>query len=177
MIIGPWNWMLKLSQRLYADFREYTCHNPNITLSAGILQVKPHFPIQRFAQLVSEQLERAKNRGRNRITVFSETVTWESNNKGFDQLFCFGEQLARRVQNKEIPKSFIYFLLGLHKQYFGENGSYQLLWIPKFHYTLARRLMKEVIKDKELDLINKIPVMMEHIRIPASYVSLKTRKE
>lgn len=177
LIIGPWDWMLRLSQRIYTDFREYTCHNSNITLSAGLLQVKPHFPIQRFAQLVNEQLERAKNRGRDRITVFGETVAWSDNYKSFDQLFFFGEQLVTKVENKEIPKSFIYFLLRLHKQYFGEDGSYQLMWIPKFHYTLARRIKKEVIEDKELDLSKKIPAMIEHIGIPVSYVSLKTRKE
>jgi len=175
LILGPWDQILELSRRLYADFRDYTCRNDNVTLSAGVLLVKPHFPIHRFARLVGEELDRAKESGRNRIAIFAETVEWlDGKERGFESLLEFGKALAERVEAKQLPKSFVYFLHGLHKQHFDEDRE-DIMWIPKFHYAVARRVSEEVIR--ELNLTMDVPEMMKHIRIPVSYVSLKTRKE
>ena len=150
--------------------------NPNVTLSAGILLVKPHFPIHRFAKLVGDELDESKNRGRNRLTLFGETVSWHGNRKGFDELIKFGTALAAKVEADELPKSFVYFLLNLRKRH-ARNSGLAITWVPEFRYMLARRVSKEVRTDPELDLMGNVPAMMEHIRIPVSYVSLKTREE
>ncbi|RKY70284.1 MAG: type III-A CRISPR-associated protein Cas10/Csm1 [Candidatus Latescibacterota bacterium] len=175
LVIGPWDETIKLAERIHYDFSEFFSRNPNITLSGGILLVKPHFPIQRFTQLVGEELDRSKYKGRNKITLFRETVEWRDGNRGFDRLIDFGEKLEKYVKEKKVPKSFVYFLLQLHRQHFGKEAKQELIWVPKFHYALARRVREEVIK--ELELQKNIPTMMERIRIPVSYVSLKTRKE
>lgn len=174
LVIGPWDQTIKLAEQIHYDFSEFFSENPNITLSGGILFVKPHFPIQRFAQLVGEELDRSKYKGRNKITLFRETVGWKDGNTSFDRLIGFGEKLAEYVEKKELPKTFVYFLLQLHHQHFGKKGE-ELIWVPKFHYALARRVRREVMD--ELRLQENIPAMMKHIRIPVSYVSLKTRKE
>jgi CRISPR-associated protein Csm1 len=180
LIIGPWDQTIDLAQRLYNDFREYTCQNSNITLSAGVLLVKPHFPIQRFAQLVSKRLDSSKmpdkkTMEKNKITVFRETVRWQDGEKGFDRLLDFGKQLAERVDD-EIPRTFVHFLLRVHDQHFKDDKQ-DCMWVPKVHYAAAKRISREVMADPELDLIRNISAMMKHIRIPVSYVSLRTRKE
>lgn len=176
LIIGPWDQIIELAQGIYHQFREYTCQNENITLSGGILLVKPHFPIQRFSQLVGDELDISKNGGRDRITVFQETLLWQHPERGksFADLIEFGQKLAERVGEEKLPKSFVYFLFRLYKQHFKEEEQ-DLRWVPKFLYTLARRVDKEVIGD--LDLQRDVPVMMGHVRIPVCYVSLITRKE
>ncbi len=181
LIIGPWDQVMELAQRLYSDFGEYACQNLNITLSAGVLLVKPHFPIQRLAQLVSKRLDSSKRPDektmeKNKVTVFQETVKWQDGEKGFDCLLEFSKGLAKRVVQDQVPRTFVHFLLRLHDQHF-KHDKQNCMWVPKVHYAAARRISKEVMADPELRLMPNIVAMMEHIRIPASYVSLRTRKE
>lgn len=178
-ILGPWDQVLELATHLYDDFRRYNCYNDNITLSAGVLLVKPHFPIHRFAKLVSEALDEAKDSGRDRISVFARTVEWKmANTPGYDELLAFGKEMAQAVQGQKLHKGFVYFLRRLHDAHFEEEigqTTENPMWLPKFHYGMARQVSEETIHD--LDLLSRVPGMMEHIQIPVSYVSLKTRKE
>jgi len=187
LILGPWNAVVDLACEIYSQFRAFTCYNENITLSGGVLLVKPHFPIQRFAQLASEQLEKSKTVGqhqdsyglnrKDRITLFGDTVSWDEG-RGFFELVKFAKALEGKVTEDKLPRSFIYFLLQLHKDYIKDKESPDLNWLPRYFYALARRVDKEVIED--LGLHEKIPPpgnLMQHIRIPTSYVSLKIRKE
>jgi CRISPR-associated protein Csm1 len=187
LILGPWDGIVDLAQEINNQFRKFTCENENITLSAGILFVKPHFPVQRFAQLAGKQLDRSKSIGesqdrpglnrKDRITLFGETVRWQENNKGFDQLLDLSKKVVDRVREDKLPRSFIHFLLRLHAQYFFKEREQKLMWVPKFFYALARRVSKEVIADKQLNLEENISWLMQYIRILANYVSLKIRRE
>ena len=181
-IIGPWNQIIELALEIYKDFRTYTCDNPNITLSGGIVFVKPHFPIQRFAQLVTEELDQSKKdadqyneaklKEKNRMTLFGETVEWRENPKSFEELLKFANFLVREVENKEnpLPKGFIYYLREL-EEYKYKRGE---MWPPHFFYSLVRRVKKEEVR---VELQLKIPNFMGKLKIPISYISLKTRKE
>jgi CRISPR-associated protein Csm1 len=187
LMLGPWDAIIDAAQEIYAQFRDFTCHNENLTLSAGILLVKPHFPIQRFAQLAGKQLEQSKQVGegqdhpglnrKDRVTVFRNPVRWRENDKGFDRLLGFGKKLAERVAEGKLPRSFVYFLMRLHDQHFTRDGKQDPMWVPKLHYALARRVSKEVIEDQDLNLHDNVARLMRHIRIPASYASLKMRRE
>jgi hypothetical protein len=64
----------------------------------------------------------------------------------------------------------------VHDQHFKDDKQ-DCMWVPKVHYAAAKRISREVMADPELDLIRNISAMMKHIRIPVSYVSLRTRKE
>lgn len=75
-LIGPWNRIISLSARIQAKFSEYVCMNPEIHLSAGISLHKSNTPVGHMAESAEELLESAKNNGRNRLTLFGETVTW-----------------------------------------------------------------------------------------------------
>lgn len=171
LIIGPWDQIIELAGKIYKDFREYTSSNPNITLSGGILFAKPHFPIQRFAQLVGEELEKSKQ-SRDRITLFDETVEWEWEAQSLKELLDFAKWLYWRVEEGKLPAGFLYYLKRLKESHFSEKGDNQM-WVPKFFYALGRR-----IKDKEVraELESRVPGIMNKIKIPVSYVSLKVRK-
>ncbi|HHL34776.1 MAG TPA: type III-A CRISPR-associated protein Cas10/Csm1 [Desulfobulbaceae bacterium] len=77
-LIGPWNRMADLAGHLRQRFQEFVCGNPNITFSVGITLHKPHTPIDRLAEASEEALLAAKRAGRNRVTMFAETVTWDT---------------------------------------------------------------------------------------------------
>jgi CRISPR-associated protein Csm1 len=185
-ILGPWDALLDLAQTIHAQFQRFTCQNDNLTLSAGLLLVKPHFPIQRFALLSGEMLERAKSVGdrqdfpglnrKDRITVFGDSVPWINSDNAFESLIDFGKKLAKQVEDKKLRKSFIYSLLRLHDQHFSEEGNQDLMWIPYLHYGVVRNISQETLADAELNLLENTFKFMSHIRIPASYVSYKTRR-
>lgn len=76
LLIGPWNRTASLASSLSDQFNAYVC-NDGIHFSAGISFHKAHTPVDVMAEAAEEALLRAKESGRNRITVFDETVSWE----------------------------------------------------------------------------------------------------
>jgi len=77
-VIGPWNRTIELVAFLRKSFADYVCHNENVHFSAGINLHKPHIPLDKLSDAAETAIEKSKNAGRNRITLFSETVTWET---------------------------------------------------------------------------------------------------
>lgn len=75
-LIGPWNVMADFALFLQQKFKNYTCENPEIHLSAGITLHKPHIPVDLLAFQSEEALKAAKGAGRNRICMFDQVVTW-----------------------------------------------------------------------------------------------------
>jgi len=76
VIVGPWDQVIELAREIRKRFKEFTCHNPNITISAGIYICKPKYPISHAVKKAEEALKQSKNKGRNRITVMGETAVW-----------------------------------------------------------------------------------------------------
>jgi CRISPR-associated protein Csm1 len=193
LIIGPWEQTLKLAQKIRSEFGEFCGDDPNITLSGGAVLFKPHFPVHRFAKLAEVELKRSKDidlskmvKGdfqKDRFTVFSQKVPWMTREEevGFNDLWAFGDWLAKRVEDKgkNIPKSLVYLLLRLYDSYVKDENSWRsTVWLPKFTYATVRRVPLTVgEKNLGSELIQKAQQMISQIRIPVSYVSLKTRKE
>ena len=76
-LIGPWNHIIDLAEYLQERFKDYVCQNPHIHFSAGISLEKAHTPLIKMAANAEDALAAAKQAGRNRITLFGETATWE----------------------------------------------------------------------------------------------------
>lgn len=179
-IVGPWDATLALAEKLHDDFTRYACENPNLTLSAGYVQVKPHYPVQRFAELVDAALRQSKNpktengEGRNRITAFGETVAWSNAGTGFENLYKLAVKIQAQVEGKEIPRSLIHDLSQTEKVKSKATREEKPLFSPRLYYTLTRRL-KEAQRDELLqeDAIKTLT----HFAFIANYVSLSTRKE
>jgi len=80
-LIGPWNRIIQLVASLQTSFADYVCHNENVHFSAGISLHKPHIPLDKLSDAAETAIEKSKDEGRNRVTLFSETVTWEKINE------------------------------------------------------------------------------------------------
>ena len=107
-IIGGWDILFDFAKRFKEEFDVFQKYlrkeiqdrtqtnvlQEDITLSAGLLVLDPHFPVVRFAKLAEEALEEAKEcvkyningkpdlneRGmplKNRITVFDQVLEWD----------------------------------------------------------------------------------------------------
>jgi len=171
MVIGPWNLTLWLAWHIHNDLTRYCGNNPNMTISAGVIFVKPKFPIYRFAVLAGEALEQSKGAGRNRITAFGVTVGWDE----FKEALEFGDELRESVERQEMPRTLLHFLLRLYRTYVREDGE-NPMWAPLLHYTLARRLETKVIE--QLNLLERIPDFIRNRSLPVAlgYAILATRE-
>ncbi|HLA28505.1 MAG TPA: type III-A CRISPR-associated protein Cas10/Csm1 [Syntrophales bacterium] len=108
-LIGPWNRMIVLVELLHNRFAAYTCGNKELHFSAGISLQKPHAPIDKMSEAAETALEMSKgfkDEGRNRVTIFAETVTWED----FISLQEIRKQLEGWQQENMVNSAMIYRL-------------------------------------------------------------------
>lgn len=179
-VVGPWDATLELAKTLHTDFTHYVCDNPNLTLSAGYVQVKPHYPVQRFAELAEEALKFAKNAkaengdGRNQITAFGETVKWSNDSANFETLYDLAVRMRDDVEGKQIPRALIHDLSQTEQLKSKVTSEVKPIYSPLVYYTLTRRVKEE--KRDEL-LREEVIRTLNHFAFIANYVSLSTRKE
>jgi len=160
-LIGPWNRLIDLAVHLRQAFAEYVCHNPEITLSAGLTIHKPQVPLDQLADTASEALQRSKTLGRDRLTLFGETVTWIE----MDQLTEIKETLEAWLEREWINQAMLYRLNELlemagTEQRLVSGGEVHLedldctRWRALLTYATARNVAKK-LKDAERERVVK----------------------
>ncbi|MEJ5299602.1 MAG: type III-A CRISPR-associated protein Cas10/Csm1 [Thermodesulforhabdaceae bacterium] len=77
-LIGPWNKIRDLAIFIVGKFRTYVCENRMVYISAGITLHKPSTPMDVIAEETEEALGMAKASGRNRVTMFGHSVSWDA---------------------------------------------------------------------------------------------------
>ncbi len=106
-LIGPWSTMAALARKLRRDWSRYVSGNDQdggLTFSAGITLHKTHEPVDKLAEAAEEALKQAKESGRNRISMFGETVTWAK----FETLREKQQAMAGWVDRELISKVTLY---------------------------------------------------------------------
>lgn len=88
-LIGPWNRTIELACELRSQFEKYVGNNPEVHFSGGISLQKPHAPLDFLGKEAEEVLKISKDAGRQRLTLFGETVTW----KEMEALGCIKTEL------------------------------------------------------------------------------------
>lgn len=154
-VIGAWDDVLEFAVDVQRVFQRFT-GNPEMTVSAGAVIQNPHFPLYHIADEAGAAEDRAKDQGRNRLTLslFQEkqgfvqeqqTYTWQEIETQvlplLHNFLALGEYKAdvRRVTLK-LPKGFIYRLFGLIEEW-KRSGQ---LYLPRMAYTLGR--LREAVK-------------------------------
>jgi len=182
-IVGPWDQVLVLALKLRNEFYAFTGQNPNLTLSAGYVQVKPRYPTQKFAELVDEAEKQAKSDGRNRLSAFGETMLWTDDDLSEGQKEASFKWLQKEAERwvvaidakpQELPGGLIYDLGGLFRQHRQKDGKLRPMWTPRLYYTLARRLKPEVRKKFEEGIFKAIT--SRKTLVPVSIASLSIRE-
>jgi CRISPR-associated protein Csm1 len=136
-LIGAWDEVLEFSRFIRNRFREYV--NEKLTISFGIALIKPAYPIARLADVAEELLEdnSKKLEGKDAITLFNETVKWdsyldiyeklESAFKGYDNIAT--TTLYRLIDFCEMSKKVKY-----------ENDIKSTIWKSKLNYLFYRNM-------------------------------------
>ncbi|MFQ6087615.1 MAG: type III-A CRISPR-associated protein Cas10/Csm1 [Candidatus Methanofastidiosia archaeon] len=184
LIVGSWDTTIKLAKKIREEFKEFVCHNPDINISAGIFLSNSKFPIGRSSLRANDLLEKSKTGKKDKISVFGETVKWNTidSEKGFNELFKFAIELERLVNKDNISKSFVYSLLWMWMNTFGNIKDLNLKvrqekkkYVPYFKYKLARTVDRKK-KRKIFDYLDEKGIKyMPWIKIPVSWVSLRGR--
>lgn len=185
LIVAPWSEAIGFADKLHSHFKEFTCSNPDLDLSAGLYLCKPKFTVGRASLLATEALNQAKDRGRKRIKALGDVVAWNKHDgiPGFHELLKLSEFLSKHLGPKQakqdkLPHRFLHSLLQLRRFYASEGGI-NLNYIPLLLYIITRNVSGEHLKLKLMhDFISgdSAPGYFQNCLIPVSIALLKTRK-
>lgn len=123
-LIGPWNGIIELTGALKDTFADYVCRNEDVHFSAGIALHKNQTPIDAMARAAEEALEASKDDGRNRLTLFGETIHFDD----FDRLMDVKERMLEWLDREWISRVMLYRLneiiemAGMEKRLLNKGG-------------------------------------------------------
>ncbi len=108
-IVGSWDITITLAKRIRNDFKDFTCGNPNFTLSGGVAIIPPKFPIMKGAD-ESESEEKAaknhtcKNGEKNSISFMDMPMNWDLE---FPSIELLKSTIVEMLESDKLPKSFV----------------------------------------------------------------------
>ncbi len=149
LIVGPWDNMILTIGYIRELFSNYCTNNPNITLSAGVSIVKSNYPIARSSELAGEQEEKAKNGGRNSLSIFDKVVTWD---KYFDYFLKTIGKLEGYLEKGVLSSAFLYRLFNyynMNQQFLETRDAKYLKWVGYYRYDVARNIKVKSKKDQK----------------------------
>ncbi|MFN3480399.1 MAG: type III-A CRISPR-associated protein Cas10/Csm1 [Thermodesulfovibrionales bacterium] len=189
-LIGPWNRIIDFAYLLNDSFREYVCGNKAITLSAGIALHKPNTPVLTISEASEKAIHTAKSKGRNRITIFRETVTWDD----FIELKEIKEKLIDWLDSEKINNAMLFRLnefIEMRRQeeivkvndFINLEDMECIKWRARLKYSIVRNIGKHLKAEEKLKAIEDIMEMVRWLedyggalRIPLWQVIYNRRK-
>lgn len=161
-LIGPWNSVIELSRVLSRDFERYVCNNPEVHFSAGIIFRKANTPVDQMAESAEKELGLSKDGGKNRISMFEQTVTWRE----LAELTTIRQELTQWRDSGLINNAMLYRLNELMemaaKEQFLGNAITKLSdlactkWRSLLAYTVERNVAGSLKGDERREKVSEI---------------------
>lgn len=150
-LLGAWDEILELSRVIQKEFAKFIQNK--LSISFGIAIIKPSYPVSRIAEHTEELLEKAKgiDDDKNAITLFGETVKWESYLSTFEKL----SKAFEILEKDDTKTAFLYRLLDLiemAKRVKYNNSIEDTIWKSKLNYSFYRNMDKKYLS--LLDVLN-----------------------
>ncbi|GAB4362757.1 MAG: type III-A CRISPR-associated protein Cas10/Csm1 [Methylohalobius crimeensis] len=148
-LIGPWFEVIELAREMRAEFERFVGGNPEIHFSAGLVMTKPGLPVPQLGQMAEDALENAKssgNGGKNAVTMFGHTVTWQE----FELLWRRYEQIKETAADLELSTGYLYGLQTLAdmREQMDANPE-NAIWRSWFSYRTWRQLDRTHMSKEE----------------------------
>ena len=115
-LIGSWNVIPEIALRIRNDFKDYTCSNPNFSLSGGISIAEEKYPLYKSAESAKKALDDAKSREKNgvvekdAISFLKETMDWNEMRISEEIAFSLESCLNVGKDGKTLPRSVLWNL-------------------------------------------------------------------
>jgi len=162
-LIGPWSEIIKISKKLSKSFHEYCCENLEITLSAGVFITKSETSVITMAEKSEEALEKAKNKGKNKITIFDLPVEWSK----LEEFEKIKSEFDRWLEEDFLTSAYLYKLNDIinmaeeeekikEKQILELTKLNPLTWRSKLYYFAIRNIAKKKSKEERLKITEEI---------------------
>lgn len=145
LLIGPWRTMLRFAVGLHEAFRRFSACNPDLHISAGIEFVDPDEPLNRSVRRAAERLERAKDAGKDRVSVIAdEPLQWSQ----LERALGLAEEITELVRERRVPTTFLHRLLHFadlkaRAERHGPPDLEAAMWNARLQYHLARQFPKD----------------------------------
>ena len=157
-ILGSWDTVLQFALDFRKALVKFTNNNPSVTISGGITLVNSKVPVRNIADEAEELLEKSKAKdGKNSITVFGTTVSWEEYEKCLEDGKYLQEQLElNKIDSKKgVSSGVVYKFLDFanRAERLREGNIGELLqnkkWQSHFYYIISRNIKdNEELRDK-----------------------------
>jgi len=196
-LIGAWDEVTEIAFDLQKSFELYTCQNPDLTVSGGLVVQREDFPLYLLADLAGKAEELAKRSRRNRITLFynpaieekkkgtinpvKQVFLWKDADKEVVDLVKIFRSLGKMDKDNNcfkpgFPHSFLYKLFSIFEEW-ERRG---VMYLPKMVY-IYRRLREYLSKNREMPelghlekvLMNKEKI--KNLRTCLTWIELLTR--
>ena len=139
-IVGSWDRMPELGKKIYADFRAFTCRNPNITLSAGItIAPSEKYPLYQAADLAREALDKSKGlEEKDGIAFLAMPMKWDMFSGEVTKL----KEDLKRLLEAGVSRALLQKLYVIHDEY--ESDRY-----GRWRWLLAYVIARTEVSDKK----------------------------
>ena len=122
-VVGPWDLMPTLAERIRADLATYVNHNPHITISAGITVEDAHYPLYQAADHALQALDDGAKgdwhtldrqpKEKNAISLLGQVIGWED---GWPLVTAQCSAMLDLL-DEGMPKALIQTIQQVHAQY------------------------------------------------------------
>lgn len=114
-IVGQWDAVIQIAQKIREDFAKFTCYNRFMGISGGLVITKPAFPVAEGAELAGREESEAKKgdrkdgREKDRLSIFKTPTTWEV----LKRQIGFSDKIVEwlKPQSPKIGRRLIHLLL------------------------------------------------------------------
>lgn len=183
VLIGPWNKLMDLTLEIQKKFSIF-CINDEIHFSAGVSLFHGKDPVKYAIDESEVLLGNSKNNGRDRITIFDTTVTWDEFYEQLDianDYKCWMREGLFSMQN-------LYKLFEFNRMYlkYKEEGNpNDLMYISRLHYDFSRNVYNkrnvnqqylQQIIDHEKELATRESSIMKNLKIALHIATYSNRK-
>lgn len=189
--LGPWSKLPEFVRTINSEFRKFT-GNQEITLSSGIfISPSKKYPVYQAADSAGDNLEKAKNAGRNHVTMLDKPVTWtefeevnELQTLITDLIQTQEGDAVTESQDKKIPHSLLQILYSAwaeHKKAEDENQekakldtSERLSMFRVWRLLYAFKRLKERHKKHSQELTQlEMKILHDHKLMPNLDISIR----
>lgn len=163
-LVGSWDDVTELAFDVAACFKSYTGANPDVTISGGVVVQDPKYPLYKLAEIAGEAEERAKDNGRDSISLFyspvpeffrdgsplyTGTFKWREANQLIEEILVPAVSSLAEIKDSgarvqfQFSKGFMHRLAAVADIWRREGK----LYLPRLAYTLAREGERKDLKN------------------------------